>query len=173
MSFNRWCTKNAETWLVPRWHLVVEHDESVPPGDWWFEGVSGAEGSSGQQISWQASFLPIMAITSHSVCEQSLICKRQTFMLRYLWAWCSVGARSQSGHRGRSLCGQWERYNNSLIPAKVLFYFVFFVRLFFGLWRKSRHIVFYSGQLVTYSSADLTHFMVQILLLHIILTDRL
>lgn len=112
---------------------------TLTPGGWaWWEwewlmvwrGVSGAEGSSGQQISWQASFLPIMLITSHSVCEQSLICKRQTFTLRYLWAWCSVGARRQSGHRGRSLCGQRERYNNSLIPAWVLFYYYYFFCLF-------------------------------------------
>lgn len=51
--------------------------------------------------------------------------------------------------------------------------FFFFVYLCFGLWKKSRHIVFYLRQLVTHSSADLTHFMIQILLLHIILTDRL
>lgn len=30
MLFNRWRTENAETWLVPRWHLVVEPDESAP-----------------------------------------------------------------------------------------------------------------------------------------------
>lgn len=114
------------------------------PSDWWFEGVSGAEGGSGQQIFWQASFLPIMLITSHSVWEQSLICKRQTFTLRYLWAWCSVGARRQSGHWGRSLCGQQERYNNSLIPAWLLFYYFFFLSVCFLVCGGSPDILYFT-----------------------------
>lgn len=44
--------------LGPCWHLVVEPDESVFC-DWWYVGVVGAQGSSGQQITWQASFLQL------------------------------------------------------------------------------------------------------------------